>query len=297
MPPALPLVAALTAVYLAWGGTYLAMAVAVRSIPPFLVSGLRFVTAGALLFAVLALRGRWRASAAQWRGAALAGVFLLVGGNGVVCCLAHLVPSGVVALIIACTTLFVVLISWCWGGAPPTQRVALGIVVGLAGVSLLVWHPGEAAPWPWWAPLGLLGACASWGLGTVLARRLAQPADPWLATAAQMVTGGSVSLGLATLTGEWSRFTPAAITTASWWAWAYLIVIGAIVGFGAYQWLLRHASPALATSYGYVNPLVALALGAVLNGEALTQQTLLAGAIIVGAVVLLAFAPTNDRKD
>lgn len=297
MSPHLPLIGALTAVYLAWGGTYLAMAVAVRSIPPLLVSGLRFVTAGLLLLAILALRRQPWPTKAQWRGAGISGVFLLLGGNGVVCCLAHLVPSGIVALIIACTTLFVVMISWFLGGPAPTRRVVLGIVVGLTGVGLLVWHPGSSAPWPWWAPLGLLGACAAWGIGTVLSRRLPQPVDPWMGTAAQMVLGGGVTLALGTALGSWSHFDPGSITAASWWAWAYLVFIGAIIGFGAYVWLLRHASPALATSYGYVNPLVALALGAALNGEVITAQTALAGAIIVGAIVILAFAPVNVRKD
>lgn len=296
MPAHLPLLSALTAVYLAWGGTYLAMAVAVRTIPPLLVSGLRFVTAGFLLLGFLALRRATWPTAAQWRGSAISGTFLLLGGNGVVCCLAHLVPSGVVALVIACTTLFVVLTGWLLGGPGPTRRVILGIFIGLAGVGLLVWHPGSQAPWPWWAPLGLLGACASWGLGTVLSRRLPQPKDPWMATAAQMVTGGGITLTLATALGSWSGFDPHTMTAASWWAWIYLVVIGAIVGFGAYVWLLRNASPALATSYGYVNPLVALALGAVLNGEDLTGQTLTAAAIIVAGVVVLTVSPPRSPQ-
>jgi len=290
------LFAALTSLYLVWGSTYLAIAVAVRSLPPLAMAGTRFIVAGGCMLLWLRWRGTPWPTPRQWGMSLLVGTLLLLGGNGTVCLVAHAVPSGVVALVIACTTLAMVAVDWACGGARPGLRVGAGVALGLVGVTVLVWHPGAAAGYPWWGIAALLGACLAWAGGSVLSRRAAPAAQipsPWMATAAQMLLGGGMVLVAATVHGEWQDVDPRQVTTASLVAWGYLVVGGSIVGFGSYVWLLRHASPALATSYGYVNPLVAMVLGAWLNAESVSGQMLVSAAIIIAAVALIAAAPRH----
>ena len=291
--------AALASVYLIWGSTYLAIALAVRVLPPLLMAGLRFLVAGGIMLTVLRLLGQPWPDRRQWLGATIVGTLLLAGGNGTVCLVSHAVPSGVIALVLASTMVCTVLVGWAWGGPRPTPRLALGILLGLGGVGVLVWHPSQA--WPVWGILALLAAAVSWAVGSVLSKRVAQITSPGMATGAQMVGGGTVMLVAGMLHGEWSGIDPAAFplttgTTTAILAWVYLVLFGSIIGFGSYVWLLRHASPALATSYGYVNPLVAITLGAWLNAEPVTGQTLAAGAVIIAAVALIATAPASVRS-
>lgn len=299
MPSRLSLFAALASLYVVWGSTYLAIAVAVRSLPPLLMASLRFLVAGGILMVVLRLLGTPWPDRRQWLGAVLVGTLLLLGGNGTVCLVSHAVPSGVVALVIACTTVAMVAVGWAAGGPRPTWRLSIGIILGLIGVAVLVWHPGSAAAYPWWGIAALLVACLSWAGGSVLSKRLAPAAQipsPWMATGAQMVAGGVVMVFAATVHGEWTGLDPARFTVDSLVAWAYLVVFGSIVGFGSYVWLLRNASPALATSYGYVNPLVAIVLGAWLNAEPISSQMLASAAVIITAVALIATAPRQDAR-
>lgn len=297
MPPRYALFAALTSLYLVWGSTYLAIAVAVRSLPPLMMAGTRFLVAGGIMLVWLRVLGTPLPTAKQWGAALLVGTLLLLGGNGTVCLVSHAVPSGVVALVIACTTLAMVGVGWVCGGPRPTPRLAVGIVLGLCGVTVLVWHPGAVAAYPWWGIVALLLACLCWAGGSVLSRRLsptAQIPSPWMATAAQMIAGGMAVMLAATMHGEWNGLDPVRFTVASVGAWVYLVIGGSIVGFGSYVWLLRNASPALATSYGYVNPLVAIVLGAWLNAEPVSGQMLISAAIIIAAVALIATAPRQD---
>ncbi len=290
-------VAALAAVYVMWGSTYLAIAIAVKTLPPLLMAGSRFVVAGALMLLWLRVTGTPMPNKKQWAAALLVGTLLLLGGNGMVCLVAHALPSGIVALIIACTTLAMVGVGWAAGGPRPTSRLSLGIVLGLVGVIVLVWHPGSAAGYPWWGIAALMTACFCWASGSVVSRRLsptAAIASPWMATAAQMLAGGMVVLLAGTVHGEWADFTPTHFSAVSLAAWAYLVIGGSIIGFGSYVWLLRHTSAALATSYGYVNPLVAIVLGAWLNAEPLTTQMLWSAVIILSAVALIATAVSQD---
>ena len=303
MPTRYALLAALASLYLVWGSTYLAIAVAVRSLPPLLMAGSRFVVAGSLMLLWLRMRGTPLPTMRQWGAALVVGTLLLLGGNGVVCLVAHAVPSGIVALVIACTTLAMVGVGWACGGPRPTPRLAFAILLGLSGVAVLVLHPksvevGGAAvdSYPWWGIAGLLLACLCWASGSVLSRRLApaaQISSPWMATAAQMIAGGVVVVLAATVHGEWSGLDPSRFSAASVGAWAYLVVGGSMIGFGSYVWLLRNASPALATSYGYVNPLVAIVLGAWLNSEPVSGQMLISAGIIIAAVALIATAPSH----
>ena len=297
MPVRYALFAALTSLYLVWGSTYLAIAIAVRSLPPLLMAGSRFLVAGSLMLMWLRMTGTPMPTMRQWGAALVVGTLLLLGGNGTVCLVSHAVPSGVVALVIACTTLAMVGVGWACGGPRPTPRLALSIVLGLSGVTVLVWHPGAVAVYPWWGIAALLLACLCWAGGSVLSRRLAPAAhisSPWMATAAQMIAGGLAVMVAATVHGEWSGLDPTRFTGPSVGAWAYLVFGGSIIGFGSYVWLLRNASPALATSYGYVNPLVAIVLGAWLNAEPVNSQMLISAAIIIAAVALIATAPRQD---
>ncbi len=293
-----PLVAALASLYLVWGSTYLAIAIAVQSLPPLLMAALRFLAAGGIMLVVLRGCGVPLPDRRQWLGSLGVGTLLLLGGNGTVCLVAHAVPSSVVALVIACTTLAMVLVGWMAGGPRPTLRLIVGILLGLVGVGVLVWDP--RASWSAWAIVALLGAALSWAAGSVLSKKLSndwQIPSPWMSTAAQMLAGGGVMLCAATVRGEWAVASFATATQASLFAWVYLVVAGSMLGMGCYVWLLRHASPALATSYGYVNPLVAIGLGAWLNQEPITSQTLLAAAVIVGSVALIATAPAEKCRD
>lgn len=297
MPVRYALFAALTSLYLVWGSTYLAIAVAVRTLPPLLMAGSRFLVAGGIMLLWLRLMGTPLPTKKQWGAALLVGTLLLLGGNGTVCLVSHAVPSGVVALVIACTTLAMVGVGWASGGPRPTPRLGAGIVLGLAGVTVLVWHPGAVAAYPWWGIAALLMASLSWAGGSVLSQRLspaAQIPSPWMATAAQMIAGGLAVMVAATVHGEWSALDLAQFTVASVGAWVYLVIGGSMIGFGSYVWLLRNASPTLATSYGYVNPLVAIVLGAWLNAEPVSGQMLISAVIIIAAVALIATAPRQN---
>ncbi len=288
---------ALIALYVVWGSTYLAIAIAVQTLPPLLMAALRFLAAGGIMLVVLRLLGTPLPDRRQWLGATLVGTLLLLGGNGTVCLVAHAVPSGVIALMLACTTLAIVLVGWLAGGPRPTLRLAASIALGLVGVGVLVWDP--TAHWPLWAAFALLFAATCWATGSVVSRKLVaawQIPSPWMATAAQMVAGGVVMVGAATVHGEWAQASIAQASSASLLAWVYLVFAGSIIGFGSYVWLLRNASPALATSYGYVNPLVAIMLGAWLHAEPVTSQTLLAAGVIIASVALIATAPRQDGR-
>lgn len=277
---------ALVTIYLVWGSTYLAIAIGVRTLPPLAMAAVRFLTAGFGLFAFLRARGVPRPSAVEWRTAALVGTFLLGGGNGLVTTHAHALPSGIVALILATTPLFMVLLPML-GGERPRAVTLVATALGLAGVGSLVSPSGGGRALPISDVLAIVAAALSWSVGSLISKRSPAAESPMMATAQQMIAGGLVLALVAVATGELAAFDPASISLASTLALAYLTVFGSITGFGAYVWLLRNTSPAVATSYAYVNPLVALALGHVLAGEPFGARTAVASAAILGAVVLL----------
>ena len=283
------LLLAFAAIYLVWGSTYLAIRFAIETIPPFLVAGARHVAAGALLYAWARGRGATAPTRAQWLTAAGLGGLMLLGGNGAVTWSEQRVPSGLAAVIVATVPLWIVLLE----GKRPSRRVALGIVLGLAGIGLLV-GPGEIAGAGRIDPLGalvLVGGSLSWAIGSLRGRAAGLPASPQVSTAAQMLTGGSLLLVLGLAAGELPRLLASEVSPRSLLALAYLVVFGSLIGFSAYVWLMRVATPARVATYAYVNPVVAVALGAAFGGEPLTFRTLLAAAIIVLAVVAIVRAP------
>ena len=277
------------AIYFIWGSTFLGIHFAIETIPPFLMAALRFLSAGLILFVIARLMGAPLPRRALWQAAGLAGLLMLLGGNGAVTWAQQRVPSGIAALLVAVVPLWMVLLDWLWlGHARPRREVFAGLALGLAGIGLLV-GPGTLGGKPvdpLAAGILMLGSL-SWAVGSLVSHRSRLPASPLMVTAAQMLVGG---LGLALLSGvsgEWQRFDPALVSTRSWLALAYLALLGGVVAFTAYTWLLRHTSASRVATYAYVNPVVAVFLGWALASEPLTPRVLAAAAIIVGAVALI----------
>jgi drug/metabolite transporter (DMT)-like permease len=259
--------------------------------------GVRFLLAGALIAGlVLLVRGRsaFRVTGPQLLTAAVCGLFLILGGNGLVAIAEQDVDSGLAALLIAGTPLWVVVLRALLRDRPSAATL-LGLLLGLAGVAVLL-LPGISGA----APLGpLLLLCLSsllWSCGTVLATRRPMPADPFVTTVVEMAAGGAAMVLLGSLGGEWGRLDLGAVAGASWVAFAYLVVVGSLAGYSAYVWLLARAPLSLATTYAYVNPAVAVALGALFLDEPLTPSVVGGGAIIIAAVALVISAESRSRR-
>ncbi len=296
-PPAWKVWTALGLVYVFWGSTYLAISYAVETLPPLLSAGLRFAVAGALLAAYLAVRrGRssFRATRQQLLGAAAVGVLLLLGGNGLVTLAEQReLPSGLAALLIAAVPLWVVLLR-AGGGDRPAGRTLLGVAIGFAGVALLLLPGARPQGVPLLPAVLVVGAGVLWSIGSYAATRLDLPADPLLTTVVQML-GGSVALAAAgLLRGESPA--PAEVSATSVLALAYLVVFGSLVAFTAYSWLLGVAPVSQVSTYAYVNPVVAVLLGAVIAGEAVEGVTVLGGAVTVLAVAVVVSEEGRRRR-
>ena len=283
------LLVAFATVYVVWGSTYLAIRIAVVHWPPLWLASVRFAIAGGGLYAVLRLRGMpapgWRA----WLAAAVLGGLMLGGGNGTVCWAEQWVPSGETALILSAGPLWTVVLPWVFRKArAPRPMVALGVVIGLAGVAVLIGGHGAGGGAGGRAllfgRLSLLGASLSWVTGSLIQHRLPLPKSAALATAMQMVAAAPL-LGLAAVAhGDLARFHFAAITPGAWAALAYLVVFGSLAGFGSYVYVLVHAGPTRASTGAFVNPLIAVVLGAALAGEPMGARTAIAAAMIIAAV-------------
>lgn len=275
------LVCAFLALYLIWGSTYFVIKLGVQAWPPMLLAGLRFVIAGTLMFGWLRWRGVPMPTAKEWRACAIVGFLLLSCGNGGVTIAEHLgVASAVAALAIATVPLFALLFGLIWGQRTTGLEWG-GIVLGLVGIGLLnLGHNLQASPLG--AVLVLLAA-ASWAFGSMWSRHLSLPSGA-MASAAQMLIGGAVLLAGSVASGERLEQAPDA---AGWFALAYLTLLGSIVAFSAYLYLLKHVRPAAATSYAYVNPVVAVLLGVTFAGERIGTEEWLAMTVIVSAVVLI----------
>jgi drug/metabolite transporter (DMT)-like permease len=284
------LVAAFAAVYLLWGSTYLGIRIAIETLPPFLMAGVRFLLAGAILVTWARLRGEklppWR----EWRPAVIIGALLLLGGNGGVVWAEQFVPSGKAALLITTEPLWIVVLAWSLpGGRRPTAGVALGMLLGITGVGILV-GPGQFLSGEAVHPAGAMALCLaslSWAAGSMYSSRVHLRVSGVLATGMQMLCGGALQLAASGALGEWRTFDPAGVSLRSVVAVAYLLVFGSIVGFTAYFYLLRNVSPSRASTYAFVNPVVAVLLGWLIAGEPLTPRVALATAVIVAAVMLV----------
>jgi drug/metabolite transporter (DMT)-like permease len=278
--------AAFAATYLIWGSTYLAIRYGVATIPPYLMTGVRCLVAGGALYAWSAWRGEPRPARRAWGAALGVGSLLFVVGQGVLSWAETRVASGAAALLIATIPLWMVLLAW-WrpGGAAPTPRVWAGIGVGLVGVLALM-GPGAGRAVD---PLGgaaILLAALSWSAGSVWARGSALPASRTQSAGMQLSMAGAVLVGLSLALGETSAFSLGEVSARSVLALGYLIVFGSIVAFSAYLWLLDHSTPARVGSHAYVNPLIAVLIGALAGDGALTGWVVVSATAVVAAVML-----------
>lgn len=283
----------LATIYLVWGSTYLAIRFAVETLPPLLMAGTRFVVAGTVLYVWRRAAGHPRPTGAQWRAAGVVGALMLLVGNGGVTWAEQWVESGTAALMVTSVPLWMVLLDWARpGGRPPRLAVWAGILVGLAGVLLLFGSPAVDPRYTaGWAVL--LAASVAWAAGSLYSRTAVLPA-PLLATGMQMLAGGVLLLGVGALTGEIQALDPRAFSVRSVLAVCYLILFGSLVGYSTYVWLLRVTPPALASTYAFVNPVVAVLLGWLLAGERITLRIVLASVVIVGGVALITV--TRSRR-
>ncbi len=282
------IILSLLALYIVWGSTYLAMRIAIESIPPFLMAGIRFLTAGTALYIFLRLRGAPAPTRAQWTGAAITGVLLLTFGNGFIVFSEQWVASGLTAVGVAAVPIWTALFSGLMGRWP-TRIEWCGLILGFIGVILL-----NLANNMWANPIGaiaLLIGPMCWALGTALSTRVTLPKG-LMSSAAEMLVGGALLVPLSLLIGERVHSVPA---PASLGALAYLIVFGSLVAFCAFGYLVRKVRPALATSYAYVNPAIAVALGIALDGEHITIIGIMAMFVILTGVALVSLGRKSAR--
>jgi drug/metabolite transporter (DMT)-like permease len=294
--PALPQVlAAFAAVYVIWGSTYLAIRFAIETLPPLLMAGVRFLLAGAVLYAFVRARGVARPRLVHWRSATVVGGLLLLCGNGGVVWAEQVIPSGVAALLVATVPLWMVLLDWARpGGASPSGTVIAGLVVGFAGLVLLI-GPSELVGSGRVDPTGavvVLFASLAWAIGSIYSRSASLPTSPLLATAMEMITGGALLAVGGLVRGELATLDPSGISAESALAFGYLVVFGSLIGFTCYIWLLGVTTPSRVATYAYVNPVVAVLLGWALASEPLTARVIGAATVIVAAVVLI----TRERS-
>ncbi|MBI3790798.1 MAG: EamA family transporter [Gemmatimonadetes bacterium] len=285
---------AFIAVYVLWGSSYISIRVAIESIPPFLMSGARNVIAGILLSAFALLRGAERPRGIEVRATAVTGLLMLCLGNGTVTWGEKFTASGRVALIVSMTPVWFVLIEWLRpGGTRPSRMLMTGLAIGATGVALLVGADaisgthGAAATT---AELVVLGGSLSWAIGSMYSRHAPLPASSGLASALQMMFAGSYLVAFGLASGEAATFHLAQVTTRSAIAFTYLVAGPSLIGYSAFVWLLKVSTPAKVGTYGYVNPVIAVFLGWLVIGEAVTPRMIAATCVIVAGVALITFA-------
>lgn len=304
MPAATPSAAlvwgALSIVYVVWGSTYLAIRIALETLPPFLMAGTRHLCAGIVLYAWAIRRGDVEGDGpgpAQWRAAAIVGIALLLGGNGGVVWAEKTVASGVAALLVATLPLWMAVLGRTIWGEPLSRITLIGLVIGLGGLALLV-GPVEGGGVDPLGALACMGASFSWAAGSLWSRRAPLPKRPFVTTAMEMLCGGAALLVVGILTGELAGVDPARFSRDSLLALAYLIVFGSLIAFTAYIWVLGNAPTSLVSTYAYVNPVVAVLLGWLLLDEPITPRMVIAGGIILAAVAIIASnAPKTPPAD
>jgi drug/metabolite transporter (DMT)-like permease len=285
-PSGLLVWAALWTVYIVWGSTYLALRVLVETIPPLISTGGRFLLAGSLMLGVLALRRRRvRVTRAEALSCLLVGA-LMTGAVATVATAEQDVPSNLAALLVACVPLWVLLLRRL-GGEHIAPHLALAVIIGFAGVGLLLQPGGQTGGAPLLSLLLVVCSTPAWATGSYLSRRVALPADPLVSVGWQMLLGGTVVTLAGVVAGEPWRVDVSGFSTESIAAWIYLALIGSALAFTAYTWLLRNAPISRVATYAYVNPVVAIALGWLILDEAVTGITLAGAAVIVLAVAVV----------
>ncbi|HEU4942739.1 MAG TPA: EamA family transporter [Gaiellaceae bacterium] len=286
---------ALGTIYVVWGSTFLAIAVAVRDLPPFLSMAIRHLSAGALVLAwVLLLRRRdherlgWK----QWRAAFVFGGALFLMGHGLLAWAQQDVPSGIAALLVGTIPFWFAILAWMFLGERLGGRALVGLVLGFAGLALLVDPTGQEGAKPIGALVIVVGALA-WSAGSIYSQRSALPKDTLLGAGMGMLAGGTLLSIVSLARGEWNDAT---FSRDAMLATAYMVVVGSLVGFSAYVWLLKTVPASTVSTYAYVNPVIAVLLGWAFNDEVITVRTLLAGAAIVAGVALMVSRSTEKES-
>ncbi|MGE0361555.1 MAG: EamA family transporter [Vicinamibacterales bacterium] len=286
--PRAQVLAAFLLIYVVWGSNFLAIRYAIETIPPFLLMGVRSTLAGLCLYGWARLRSTPAPTHAQWRAAAVVGAMLFLGCHGLLAWAQGRVPSGTAALGMATLPLWMTLLDWLWAGAPrPSPAVWIGLALGLLGLAALI------GPGSWGGavdPVGLLVIQVSgfsWALGSITARRSDLPKSVVLSTGMQLIAGGCTLMAVALVLGEVTTFDIRTVSWRSLGGFTYMVVGASILAFTAYVWLLRVSTPSRVGSYAFVNPLVAVLLGAAVGGEALTARTAVAAALILAAVAAI----------
>jgi len=294
------LIAAFAAVYIFWGSTYLAIKYTIETLPPFLMAGSRFAFAGIILFIWARFTKDYETPRLMhWKTAAVVGTFLLLGGNGAVVLAAQYIPSSLTALLVATEPLWIVLLSWLWlGTGRPNWRVGLGLLIGFAGVYLLI--AGKPAGVDaaggygrWFGIAAVMVGALSWATGSIYGLRSPTPKSSMLTAGMQMLAGSVSLFAVGLIRGEYAEFDPSAVSSNSIFALIYLIIFGSLIGFTAYSWLLKNAQPAMVSTYAYVNPVIAVILGWSIAGESMTAQMLIGAFVIVASVALI----TANKRD
>ncbi len=304
-PASWKILLAFAIIYLVWGSTYLAIRVGVREMPPFLMAGLRFTAAGLALYGWMRLTGVPSPNWIEWRGATILGTLMFLIDYACLFWAEQRVPSGVSAVVLATIPVCITLLEIIFLRTQRLSvRLSLGLLVGIVGVAVLM-DPRSSlgeAPLDRGGAIALLVACAGWSVGTIVSRRLVLPESKPMSAAAQMLSGGVQLLVLAALSGEFAHFHAQTLSGAAWFSLIYLIIAGSIVGYTAYVWLLHYESPTKVGTYAYVNPVVAVIVGAGIGGEIIGRRTLLGMALILVSVVAittmkakgLSVAPLSD---
>ena len=301
--PRLAIILAFAALYLIWGSTYLGIRFAIASMPPLLMAGTRFFFAGLIMYAIARWQRAPQSSFAEWRTAFILGACLLFFGNGGVTVAEQWVASGLASLLVATVPIYIALLAWLTGSAPrPRPLVWLGLAGGFVGVALLVSPALGAAPGGGSRHAGLgmlilLFGSLVWSIGSLYSRRASNSAPPFLSSAQTMLCGGILMIIAGLASGESGNFHLNKVTALSLGAFVYLVLIGAIVGYTAYIWLLRHCDPSKVATYAYVNPVVALLLGSFFAGETLTARSVLAAAIIIASVAVVITVQQTKEKN
>ena len=302
--PRAAVAAAFAALYLFWGSTYLGSKLAMESFPPYLLGGIRFIAAGLAMAAILGALGLLRrsdfANPRWWRNCGLAGILFFAVANGLVSVSVQRIPSGLAALVVAVTSVWIVAFDRAITRAgAPSWSIVTGLACGVTGVAIL----GGPA---WGGAAGQLDAAGmllvtvstvAWAAGTMVAKHSERPPSLWAASVMQMLVGGAAMLALSAAFERASWPAPGDVTAGAAWSVVYLVVFGSLVGFTSYVWLLQHVNAAAVATYAYVNPLVALALGALVAGETVPARTLVAAPLILGSVAMIQFVrpPAKDE--
>jgi len=298
-PASWKILLAFAIIYFVWGSTFLAIRVGVHEMPPFLLAAMRFLVSGIVLYGWMRLKGAASPTRCEWAGATLLGALIFLIDYGCLFWAEQRVPSGIAAVVLATIPVFITLLEIVVLRTQRlTVRLGVALLVGLAGVAVLVGHTvsfGEV-PINRAGALALLLAAFSWSVATILTRRLPLPSSKPMSAAAQMIAGGIQLLVLAILSGEFVGFRAPAVSWNAWFALAYLIVAGSIVGFTAYIWLLHHESPTKVGTYAYVNPVVAVAFGHFMGGETVGPRTLVGALCVLVSVITITTTPKLKVK-